>query len=119
MSRTEEIINALPIGADNAVSMASLAAALGINERTLRENVRSARFEGAEIVGDKRGYYRPATPEERNRFYEMFRKRALCSLASVSTIHARIKEEQPEQIPGQMSIFDYIGKEPDKNQEAE
>ena len=119
MSRTEEIMNSLPIGADNAVSMASLAASLGINERTLRENVRDARFEGAEIVGDSNGYYRPATPEERARFYSMFRKRALCSLASVSTLYAKIKEEQPEQIAGQMSIFDFIGKEPDKNQEAE
>lgn len=109
--KTHELVLILPVGSANAISMRSLAEKLGITERTLRDRIRQARFEGYEIIGDMHGYYLPETQEDSRRFYNLFHKRALCSLASVSPSYAKVKEEN-ENIPGQMSISDFISIEP-------
>lgn len=109
--KTHELVLMLPVGSANAISMRSLAEKLGITERTLRDRIRQARFEGYEIIGDMHGYYLPETQEDSRRFYKLFHKRALCSLASVSPSYAKVKEEN-ENIPGQMRISDFISIEP-------
>ncbi len=118
MKDTMELVTMLPIGSVNAISMKALAGKMGLTERNLRAWIRKARFEGNEIIGDRHGYYLPATQEESRRFYNLFHKRALCSLASVSPSYAKVKEEN-ESIPGQMNLSDFMTIETlDEEQEA-
>lgn len=94
-----EILQHIPRGRENAVSMATLAAKGGISERKVRKLIHDARKAGALIIGDKYGYYQPANQEELKRYVKTQRRRALGSLANIKPARLEL-----ETTPGQESM---------------
>lgn len=93
------ILELIPEGRENAVSLAYLAGMLNVSERTAKEYVSRTRKKGTPIVGDQYGYYRPANREELQWYYRIFRKRGLTALSSISSARRDLQE-----VPGQLSI---------------
>ena len=58
------IMDYIPSGQDNAVSMKSLASILHRSTREIRLMVRNARIDGEIIVGNEYGYYQPTCEED-------------------------------------------------------
>ena len=86
MDNSFKIFDALPVGRDNAISPAALAAFLGVDKRTLRAKIEQERRDGALILSsfDRSGYFRPqsgeAGREEISRYYHQQRGHALSML---------------------------------------
>ena len=93
------ILELIPKGRENAVSLAYLAEMLNVSERTTKEYVSRARKKGISIVGDRFGYYKPANREELQWYYRIFRKRGLTALSSISSARRDLQE-----VPGQLTI---------------
>lgn len=55
-----EILEYIPEGKENAVSMRYLADLLNKDTREIREKVLKARIDGHVIIGDENGYYKPS-----------------------------------------------------------
>ena len=97
------ILELIPEGRENAVSLAYLAEMLSFNERTIKRYISEIRKNGTPIVGDQYGYYRPANREELQWYYRIFRKRGLTALSSISSARRELQE-----VPGQLEIEDAI-----------
>ena len=74
------VLEYIPFGLENAVSMPELARRMGCNQRTARKLVFDARCKGAIICstcyGDKSdGYYRPISEDEAIPYVHMQRER--------------------------------------------
>lgn len=84
--KPQAIYDALPVGHDNAITPAALAAFLGVDKRTLRAKIEQERRGGALILSsfDHSGYYRPQSGEagkaEISRYYYQQRGHALSML---------------------------------------
>lgn len=59
-----KIMDFIPEGRENAVSMWSLSLALRTDERTVRKMVHDARISGQIICSDEYGYYQPVCEED-------------------------------------------------------
>lgn len=97
------ILELIPKGRENAVSLYYLAEMLNVNERTIKKYISHIRKNGTPIVGDQFGYYKPANREELEWFYRIFRKRGLTALSSISSARQDLQE-----VPGQLSIEEAI-----------
>lgn len=97
------ILELIPEGRENAVSLAYLAGMLNVSERTAKEYVSRTRKKGTPIVGDQYGYYRPANREELQWYYRIFRKRGLTALSSISSARRDLQE-----VPGQLALEEAI-----------
>ena len=97
------ILELIPEGRENAVSLAYLAEMLKVSERTAKKYVSHARKNGTPIVGDQYGYYRPANREELQWYYRIFRKRGLTALSSISSARQDLQE-----VPGQLALEETI-----------
>lgn len=86
------IMDYIPTGKDNAVSMKDLAIAMRTDARTVRKMIHSARMDGAIICGTNAGYYKPETDDELLSYYRLARRRALSGLASLKAARAVLKE---------------------------
>lgn len=93
------ILELIPKGRENAVSLYYLAEMLNVNERTIKKYVSHIRKNGTPIVGDQFGYYKPANREELQWYYRIFRKRGLTALSSISSARRDLQE-----VPGQLSL---------------
>ena len=94
-----KILDYIPRGQENAVSMADLAAAIGTDERTVRKIIEKARLEGAVIIGDNSGYYKPASRQELEPYVHRIEKKARKILAAVGAGRRLLRE-----MPGQQEI---------------
>ena len=99
------ILELIPEGRENSVSLAYLAEMLKVSERTAKKYVSHARKKGTPIVGDQFGYYKPANREELQWYYRIFRKRGLTALSSISSARRELQE-----MPGQLVLED-VGSE--------
>lgn len=86
------ILDLIPTGSENAISMAALARALNTSERQTRKIVYNARLNGTVIAGDANGYYIPKTEGELQEYYTVTRRRALGTLASLKAARRMIEE---------------------------
>lgn len=107
------ILELIPKGRENAVSLHYLAEMLNISERTIKKHVSHIRKKGTPIVGDQFGYYKPANREELQWYYRIFRKRGLTALSSISSARRDLQE-----VPGQLSI-DEEGNEDEGEEQKE
>ncbi len=64
MNEHEILLNSIPTGKDNAVSMKSLAEMIGVSERRVRSMVNAARADNFLISSGNSGYWRPETNAE-------------------------------------------------------
>lgn len=58
------ILDYIPSGKDNAVSMRYLAVILSTDTRKIRSMVHNARISGHVVIGDENGYYKPECEED-------------------------------------------------------
>lgn len=65
----KEIVESIPVGKENGVSMAALAKRFAVHERDIRAIMVECRAMGVNIAGDNSGYYIPATYEEQLAYY--------------------------------------------------
>lgn len=84
------IVDFIPVGQENAISMSELARRRGCDKRTARKLVFEARRKGAVICstcyGDKSdGYYRPASAEEAIPYVHMQQARISSAKAALKS----------------------------------
>ena len=65
----KKLIELIPKGEENAVSMSALARLLGVEERDIRRLVLQARCDGELICSSNHGYYYPANDAELIDYY--------------------------------------------------
>ena len=63
-----KIMDFIPEGRENAVSMWSLSLVLRTDQRSIRKMVHDARISGQIICSDENGYYQPTSDEEMTRW---------------------------------------------------
>ncbi len=89
-----KITDFIPYGRKNAVPMATLAAILNTDKRTVRALVLSARMHGAPICstcGDHGGYYLPRTVGEAQLYLRQQTARIKSARAALRGVQAYIK----------------------------
>ncbi|MDO4484257.1 MAG: hypothetical protein Q4C54_07460 [Clostridia bacterium] len=95
MERYAFIVNLIPEGEENAVSMRDLARALQTEERKVRQYVEKARADGLFICSGDAGYFLPADDADLIRYYRRH--------------HARLKTSYRALLP----LKKYLGKRAD------
>lgn len=97
-----DIIGYIPRGHENAVTRNRLEAMTGLSDRVVREQIETARKNGAMIINlqDGKGYFRPSNLEELQRQYRQNRSRAMSILVQQKHIRKEIESMrlQGEQI---------------------
>ena len=88
----DTVIDLIPLGARNSVSMQALSNRLGINPRLVRKAVLDARLDGVIICSSSSGYFLPETVSELDAFYRSSRSRALTTLKSLSATRRALKD---------------------------
>lgn len=92
----------LPLGKKNGVKAETLIALFGLkSDRELRHLVQQEREQGALIVSDNNGYYRPATQGE---LIECVRR--YTAMAKAIYAIAKLARKHLESCEGQISMFD-------------
>ena len=82
-----KISDYLSPGQQNAVSLRRLTAMVGENPRIVRRMIESERRRGVPILSDNlRGYFLPATENERKRFVQSMRGRAMEILTTAAAV---------------------------------
>lgn len=66
--KKHRIMDYIPCGKDQSVSMKALASIFNKGDREIRLMVRNARLDGEIIVGDENGYYQPVYEEDLDRW---------------------------------------------------
>lgn len=94
-----KIIDFIPVGRVNAISMRDLALAANVDERTVRELVHRARKNGAPICSDcdeSGGYYLPCNVDEARIYLHQQQARIKSANASLRGVKAYIKRNGSE-----------------------
>ena len=91
-----------------AVHMADLAQRVGVDERALRRLIYEARESGVSILSSAAGYFLPGDDLEVQQFENCMKKRAHSAFMAIRSTRGKGKSAKQSQIPGQMSIFDYL-----------
>jgi len=86
------LLDIIPEGEENAVSMKFLSAICETDERTIRKAIFDLRCSGAIIAGTSAGYYIPVTEQELKDYYTMARSRALSTFRSLKAVRADLKQ---------------------------
>ncbi len=95
------LLDLIPHGEENAVSMKTLASVLNIECRSVRQMVLDARIKGAVICSSSAGYFQPETHEELFRYVQIVKAqerskyRALISAEKVLN-EGRLPHEEDE-----------------------
>lgn len=97
------ILELIPEGRENAVSLAYLADLLQVNERTVKKYVSMIRIQGTPIIGDVCGYYKPADRSELQWYFHLFHKRGITSLRSISSARRDLQD-----VPGQLTLEELL-----------
>lgn len=84
--RNEQILELIPSGAANAVSMKRLAAAVGTDPRTVRKIIADLREGGAVILSNESGYFRPELPEDLEEIRLFIRKQTARGKSSFRSV---------------------------------
>lgn len=86
------ILNEIPMGRENAISRAALAAKLGIPDRAMRKQIEAARADGHIILNSRDGgYYRTDNMSEINRYYKQEKHRAKSIFRSLKAVRSVLK----------------------------
>lgn len=89
-----DILQLIPNGAENAISRKDLAAATGLNDRTMREAIEQLRHNGHLICSKPTGgYYQPTNIEDIERMYRTELKRAKAILHRLTPLRQALKQE--------------------------
>lgn len=99
----EQLMQAIPVGEQNAIHMIPLAEHLGVDTTTLKNYIRQARREGADIISGLSGYWQPETDHERKMWTTSMRKQALTRLSTSK----RMRHYLRDNIEGQAKLSDY------------
>lgn len=110
ISKLQKIIDMIPTGEDHAVSMPSLARALDVSEREVRQIVLRARMAGGIIAGTASGYFIPDSDEELLAYYRMAEARSLTTLASLKATRHELKRRgiSPAEISRKRTSKDHL-----------
>lgn len=93
MTTTEILAATIPLGKENAITRKSLAIALGIPDRRMREAIEKARADGLMIVnlGDGNGYYQTNDLDEIAQQYHKDTARAMSVLSRRKPMRDKLK----------------------------
>lgn len=104
------ITDFIPIGRENAISMADLANCLGVTERTVRKHIETERRNGAVICSSLdeggSGYFLPGNIEEVKEFVKLSEKRINTARQCTRSAKAMLREYERCD-PNQLSLFDF------------
>lgn len=78
------ILDRIPYGQDNAVSMRNLARGLGETEREIRLRIQKARIDGNVIAGTDAGIFIPETDDELREYVNRSQSRISTSVATLA-----------------------------------
>lgn len=89
------ILDLIPVGAENAVSRRDLCAITGLEDRALRQLVHRERKAGHQILTNMEsgGYYRPEHSLDTVRFIKSMRRRAAETLAVADAVECSLMNE--------------------------
>ena len=87
-----KILDLIPTGRGNAISMKDLARILEVDVRGVRQLVHNARNDGEVICGTESGYYQPATKEELRDYIALAQSRAFSCLRSLKAARKLLSE---------------------------
>lgn len=86
------LLQYIPYGRENAISMAQLSKRLGVCDRTVRRLVLNARSAGYNIISGRNGYYFTDTADQdTKRFCKEREKAAVTTLKSIKTAQEKLK----------------------------
>ncbi len=108
LRKNNDILVLIPTGQDNARHATEIAAQLGIKNRELRRHIELLRRQGAVIIGNESGYYRPKTLSEIESYVHQEEQRAksiLFTLRSAKRLRRRLLREAAAE---SIHIFDDI-----------
>lgn len=86
------LMDYIPVGEANAVSMAELAALLGVDTRIIRKTVNELRTNGEIICSGNSGYWLPEEPTDSIRYYKRARSMALSILKTLRAVRGKLRE---------------------------
>ena len=92
MAAKHTILDMIPEGRENAVSMADLARVLKVEERQIRKIVFDARIDGTVICGTAAGYYKPATEAEIREYIAIAGSRSISGLKALRAARKKLSE---------------------------
>lgn len=90
---TQRVIDAIPYGADFAITRDRLSAAAGLNDRQCRAHIATARGFGYVIVNKGKGYYRSDDAADRLALYRVERARAMAILVAIAPIGRQLRRD--------------------------
>lgn len=106
------VVDFLPTGRENAISMADLANCLGVTERTVRKHIEAERRNGKVICSSTdegvSGYFLPADIDEVREFVKLSEKRIRTARQCTRSAKAMLREYERCD-PNQLSLFDFVG----------
>ena len=94
------VINVIPVGKANAISMTALADKLNVSTTTVKKEVREARHQGYQIVSGHEGYWITDDPKEKRSFVNEMQKQAQSRISSTKHIRDALGETE-----GQTNLF--------------
>lgn len=102
------ILRFLGYGEAAAIDAASLAKALNLSERALRDNITAARLRGEPILSSDRGYFLPAEGEvgiaEIQRFERWMYARSYTTARILRSTRRELKKRVEAELDGQMRM---------------
>lgn len=97
-----DIINAIPVGADNAIHLQRLAELAGCTDSTIKKRIQAARRQGIIVLSGQKGYWKPTTLEEQRRFLLMMDKAAKARFSTTKPLRSELKR-----IPNQLNVEEF------------
>lgn len=88
------LLEVIPYGEENAISMTELSCILGITPRNVRSLVFKARVSGNIIAGTDEGYFIPVSLEEMQKYYRHAVARIKSCSQAIKPVKERIRREQ-------------------------
>ena len=88
----KEILEFIPTGKENAVSMAELSSMIGVDNRTTRSMIYQLRRSGELVCSGDSGYYQPGNNQELFEWYRMAHSRAIGTLTTLKKARQMLKD---------------------------
>lgn len=92
MEGLNNLMELLPKGEANAISMAELSRVTGLEDRALRKVIFSNRINGEIIASGIRGYFIPTTKKELMQYYRRHLSRGKATLATLKATRRKLRE---------------------------
>lgn len=84
------ILELIPKGMNNAISMHDISVLSGMDEREVRQSIFDARCNGTIICSSVNGYFFPETNTELLAWYRTVKKRGMASLESLKSARKQL-----------------------------